>query len=299
MSNQLQSEGEQLDAILDELQREHQIKEVSGWCTGFSNLDRALDGILPGLYLLIGPPGCGKTSFAKQLLDQIVVNNAVAGIFFTFTETKKELRIRTLARLSEMESREIRRGSAFLLHWYGVPRLGGEQASQMSASWEKLRRSALEAKNWLDRIYLRECNRKTDMREIEQCLKEVKAAQQTDRGFVVIDDCQQLAPSDLPLAERLEVIAETLYAAARDLCVPILAVASVTASGAERLPSFWGEKICAADVIAVVERDQTTTKQLSQSHHVINLEIVRNRDGENGKLAFEFTPALANFVEIS
>ena len=48
----LQSEGEQLDEILAELQQQHQVKEIAGWETGFANLSRALDGILPGLYLL-------------------------------------------------------------------------------------------------------------------------------------------------------------------------------------------------------------------------------------------------------
>src|SRR4029077_20716051 len=45
-----------------------------------------------------------------------------AGDFFSFTESKKELRIKTLSRLSGIESREIRRGSPYLLHWYGVPK---------------------------------------------------------------------------------------------------------------------------------------------------------------------------------
>jgi hypothetical protein len=35
-----QSEGEQLDEILAELQREHQVKEIAGWDTGFANLSR-------------------------------------------------------------------------------------------------------------------------------------------------------------------------------------------------------------------------------------------------------------------
>jgi replicative DNA helicase len=85
------SEGEALDEFLDELQQEHEIKEIAGWDSGFANLNRALDGIFPGLYLLIGPPGCGKTSFAKQLLDQVAMRNDAAAIFFSFTESKKEL----------------------------------------------------------------------------------------------------------------------------------------------------------------------------------------------------------------
>ena len=80
----LQSEGQQLESFLEELQREQQIKEITGWETGFPHLSRVLDGILPGLYLLIGPPAVGKTSFAKQLLDQVARHNTVPGVFFSF-----------------------------------------------------------------------------------------------------------------------------------------------------------------------------------------------------------------------
>ena len=128
----LRSEGADLDAVLDELQREQQVKEISGGDSGFANLNRALDGILPGLYLLIGPPGVGKTCFVKQLLDQVAERNHAPTIFFSFAESKTELRIRTLARLSGLDNREIRRGSAYLLHWYGVPRLGGGREPAVS-----------------------------------------------------------------------------------------------------------------------------------------------------------------------
>ena len=101
----IQSEGEQLESFLGDLEKEHTVKNISGWETGFANLSCALDGILPGLYFLIGPPACGKTSLAKQLLDQVTVHNNVPAIFFTLAETSKELRIKTLARISGLESR--------------------------------------------------------------------------------------------------------------------------------------------------------------------------------------------------
>ena len=126
----IQSEGEQLESFLSELEKEHTVKNISGWETGFANLSRALDGILPGLYFLIGPPACGKTSLAKQLLDQVALHNNVSGVFFTLAEASKEVRIKTLARLSGLESREIRRGSAYLLHWYGVPKACGRAPCQ-------------------------------------------------------------------------------------------------------------------------------------------------------------------------
>ena len=96
----LRSEGELLAETLDALERQSQVKESSGWDTGFANLTRALDGLLPGLCLLIGAPASGKTSFSKQLLDQVAQHNHQPGIFFTVSESLSELRIKTLARLS-------------------------------------------------------------------------------------------------------------------------------------------------------------------------------------------------------
>jgi len=36
------SEGALLEAALEDLQREHRVKDISGWETGFANLSRAL-----------------------------------------------------------------------------------------------------------------------------------------------------------------------------------------------------------------------------------------------------------------
>lgn len=295
MSHPLKSEGEQLDAVLDELQRETQIKEVSGWRSGFDNLDRALDGILPGLYLIVGASGCGKTAFAKQLLDQVVFNNSVAGIFFSFSESQQALRIRTLARMSGLDSREIRRGSAYLLHWYGVPRLGGDRANQLPASWEKLRLSAEEAKNWLDRVFLCECDRASDLGTIEQNIRQVRERQQNDRVFVVIDDCQRLRRADQPLAERLSQVAEDLAAVASELQLPIFAVAPLDAS--EIAPNFWVERLPSAAVILGLEENPSSMQNPTAPTHSLKLHIAKNRGGERGALGFEFTPAFAKFAE--
>ena len=199
----LQSEGEQLESFLDELQKEQQIKEIAGWETGFSHLSRALDGILPGLYLLIGPPACGKTSFATQLLDQVAEHNTVPGVFFSFAERKKELRIKTLARLSGIENKEIRRGSAYLLHWYGVPKAQHTELERLPPSWDKLKKSAEEAKTWLDLIYLIECGRDIDLRRIEDQIRVVESIKGTDRVMVVIDDCQRLGNIEQKLTDRV------------------------------------------------------------------------------------------------
>jgi len=294
----LQSEGEQLDEFLAELQRQHQVKEISGWDTGFANLSRALDGILPGLYLLIGPPACGKTALAKQLLDQVAMRNNVPAIFFTFAETVKELRIKTLARLSGLENRAIRRGSAHLLHWYGVPRLGGSEASQLPPSWDKLKRTAEEAKDWLELSYLVQCGRESNLEQIEGRIKELRALRDSEQVLAVVDDCQRLGNQELPARDRLALITERLQGAAVSLKIPILAVWPDLGEQPDTTQT-WAERVPDADVILALEKDRERTKKLTEPNEAITLHIVKNRGGERGKLAFDFYPALAKFVEAS
>jgi replicative DNA helicase len=294
-----QSEGEQLESFLDELQREQPIKEIAGWETGFSHLSRALDGILPGLYLLIGPPACGKTSFAKQLLDQVAKHNRVPGVFFSFAERKKELRIKTLARLSGIENKEIRRGSAYLLHWYGVPKAQHTALERLPPSWDKLKKSAEEAKTWLDLIYLIECGRDIDLRRIEDQIREVESIKGTDRVMVVIDDCQRLGNIEQKLTDRVALVVDELQRAAVSLQIPILAVCPDLREDRSSLPQMWSDRAPSADVILVMEIDLERTKKLVEPNQALTLHIIKNRGGEKGKLAFEFIPAFSKLTEVA
>lgn len=294
-----QSEGEQLESFLDELQKEQQIKEIAGWETGFPNLSRALDGIRPGLYLLIGPPGCGKTSFAKQLLDQVARQNAVPGVFFSFAECKKELRIKTLARLSGIENREIRRGSVYLLHWYGMPKAQHTDLERLPPSWDKLKKSAEEAKSWLDLIYLIECDRDIDLRRIEDQIREVESIKGMDRVMVVIDDCQRLGNIEQKLTDRVVLLVDELQRAAVSSQIPILAVCPDLRKDRSSVPQIWSDRAPSADVILVMEIDLERTKKLIEPNQALTLHIIKNRGGERGKLAFEFVPAFSKFTEVA
>jgi replicative DNA helicase len=296
---QFQSEGEQLESFLDELQREQQIKEIAGWETGFSHLSRALDGILPGLYLLIGPPACGKTSFAIQLLDQVAKHNTVPGVFFSFAERKKELRIKTLARLSGIENKEIRRGSAYLLHWYGVPKAQHTEIERLPPSWDKLKKSAEEAKTWMDLIYLIECGRDIDLRRIEDQIREVERLKDTDRVMVVIDDCQRLGNIEQKHTDRVAPVVDELQRAAMTLRIPILAVCPDLREDRITLPQMWSDRAPSADVILVMEIDLERTKKLIEPNQALTLHIIKNRGGEKGKLTFEFVPAFSKFTELA
>ena len=151
------------------------------------------------------------------------MRNSVPGIFFSFTESKKELRIKTLSRLSGIESREIRRGSAYLLHWYGVPKRTAD-AEELPPSWEKIKTAAEKARRWLDLAYLIECGRKTNIQQVDEHIHQLSTMKSSDRMMVVIDDSQRLGPGDQPIRDRLAHVAEELQGIAVNHNIPVLAV---------------------------------------------------------------------------
>ena len=219
--------------------------------------------------------------------------------FFSFAECKKELRIKTLARLSGIENREIRRGSLYLLHWYGMPKAQHTELERLPPSWDKLKKSAEEAKSWLDLIYLIECDRDIDLRRIEDQIREVESIKGMDRVMVVIDDCQRLGNIEQKLTDRVVLLVDELQRAAVSLQIPILAVCPDLREDRSSVPQIWSDRAPSADVILVMEIDLERTKKLIEPNQALTLHIIKNRGGERGKLAFEFVPAFSKFTEVA
>jgi replicative DNA helicase len=291
------SEADELDSFLALVQSAGEVREIAGWETGFAALNRVLNGISPGLYLLVGAPACGKSAFAKQLIDQIARLNSVPAIFFTGAEKKSDLRIRTLARLSGLETREIRRGAGYLLHSYGVSKHQSSDPAEMAPGWQKLKLVAGNAKSWLDLVYIFELDENASLKDIEESIGEVRKLKNAGKLMVAIDDSQRLGDTTLSLDARLPLVTESLHALALRLDLPLLATwPDLHAADA---PQHWAEKIPGAEVVMVMREDSQRTKQVSELVRAIALDIVKNRAGEKATLRFEFAAALAKFTEIA
>lgn len=291
------SEADELDGFLAELEGEEKIKEIAGLKSGFPGLDGLLNGILPGCHFLVGPPSCGKTSFAKQLCDQVADRNSVPVLFFTFTERKQDLRIKTLARLSGLENREILRGRSFILHSYGVPKSHWTDAEMLPPSWQKLRAAAEEARTWLSYVYLVECSDKSTTQEIRSCIVDFMERTAPREIFVIIDDSQRLGPHDWAIEDRLPLVAEGLQSLAVQAKLPLLAVWPDFNDGRDSEAQLWGEKIHAARSVLVLRNDSARNETATEPWSPVNLYVVKNRGGEKGKIRFEFQPAMSAFKE--
>jgi replicative DNA helicase len=291
------SEAEELDSLLDGLCGDQGVQEIAGWRSGFGGLDRLLSGVLPGFSLLVGPPSCGKSTFAKQLCDQVAMLNPAPVVFCALGERKRELRVRTLARLSGLEHRDIRRGRSFVLHSYGVPKASAGE-TDLPPSWRKLEVAASEARSWLSRIYLFEGNDSTGWNEIREHVAAVMQRTNAARVFVVIDDAQRLEAREPDFRKRLLLIADQLHGLCQETDLSLLAIWPDFEAESSTVGE-WGEKVPGANVVMVMANDPERTKKLIEPNRAINLHIVKNREGEQATLPFDFLPAFSSFTEVS
>ncbi|HWP60457.1 MAG TPA: DnaB-like helicase C-terminal domain-containing protein [Candidatus Acidoferrales bacterium] len=291
------SEAEELDLLVGELGAGETVREIAGWRSGFAALDQLVNGFLPGLSLLIGPPACGKTAFAGQLADQVAMLNEVEVVFCALGEHARDLRIRRLARLSGLENRDLRKGKPFVLYRYGVPK-GAAPDADLPPSWRKLEVKVREAQGWLSRVYLFEGGDATRAGEIRDYLKRVMERAAAPRLFAVIDDSQRLEARELDFDKRLLATIDQLRDICQEMEVSLLAVwPDLGTRGASAWE--WGENTPGASLVMVMTTDPERTKKLAEPNRAVALHVVKNREGERGIVDYDFVPAFSLFREAS
>ncbi|MFA5080854.1 MAG: DnaB-like helicase C-terminal domain-containing protein, partial [Candidatus Paceibacterota bacterium] len=107
---------------------EHRRADGRDWLgldCGFKHLNEVLNGLTEGLFILAGAPSCGKTTLAKQIADTVAATEKVPVLFWSFEQSKEELRIKSLSRLASVNSRDIWKGRTDANTWQKV-----EQAAE-------------------------------------------------------------------------------------------------------------------------------------------------------------------------
>jgi len=96
LSPPLRSEADLTDNFILELEI-----PKPGYMTGFKRTDQVIKGLRSGLSVIAAPPSAGKTTWVKQLADQVAELNEAPVLFFSYEQSAAELRVKSLARLTK------------------------------------------------------------------------------------------------------------------------------------------------------------------------------------------------------
>ena len=139
----LASEGTAMNSYLEELESK-QGKSIE---SGFRLMDEGMDGLGPGVMVIVDQERDRLSGFLKQLTDQIAEGARVPCLYVSFRLSKDVLRVRTLARLSGISAKDIEKG----------------RLRRNSPEWQKVEQSGKQAAAWMKRVFVVEAGSETNL----------------------------------------------------------------------------------------------------------------------------------------
>ena len=257
---------------------------IMGLPTGFGRLDELLNGLEPGLLILAGRPGMGKTTLAN-LIAANVAATGVPVLYVTYENDRANLILKHLCRLAGIAETQVRRGLA-------DPVVLGVQAQHFGAKAATL--------------YYTEATAGTTVETIRAQGRQLRRRHNSDTMLVIVDYLQKMAPTAGfdGLRENVGAIAAQLRDLSRELNAPVLALASLNRAGYEegKTPGMAnlkesGDIEYGADVVLLLSEGKSDGPPMGNGKPV-TLRIAKNRGGEAGTdVALVFKPSTGDFRE--
>jgi len=294
------TDAEEALAFMDFLDaRRNNARDLLGLDTGFKNLNAVLNGLAPGVFVLAGAPSTGKTTLAKQIADEVAQIEKVPVLFFSFEQSKEELRIKSLARIAQVDSRAIWRGCADPKKWKEV-----ETAAGLYFQGPGKHLTLIEAGRW------------DTVDAIRNAALIAKHRAGKDKPILLVLDYLQILPVPesvrLPGAkDKVDWNLSELRRLSRDIGSPILIISSENREAYKKnLPPTLaslkesGGIEYTADAVICLYRNKEETQILNERRKEpeplrvrVEAHILKNRNGGLAKVKMDFTPALAVFFE--
>lgn len=265
---------------------------VSGVHTGFPLLDSVTGGWAPGnLIIVAARPSMGKTAFAMNMARNMAVEHGLSVAIFSLEMPSSHLMLRLLISESELDGKMVRAG-------------------KLSASqWEIFNQAAI---NLSDLPLFFDETQALGVGEFRSKCRRLKQQHKID--VIMVDYLQLMsAPVDFKANREQEVsqISKTLKAVAKELKVPVIALAQLSRAGNLR-PGNQQRPILSdlresgaieqdADVVAFIHRPERIGVLEYPDHTPTNgiaeFIIAKNRDGETGVFYLKFEPQFTRFSD--
>lgn len=285
---------------LDERIEKHKRGELIGLTTGFKHLDYITTGLRPSLIVVSAITSLGKTSFVKQLSDQLLEHNKdIAVLYVTYEQTAEELATKTISRETGISMRNLQAG-----------KLTVEDREKVAQTLQDL--------DYSQSFYTLEATATTTIEEVKKIATEMTNAY--DQVVVVIDYLQ-LVPSRKNIRytsdkEKIDSNLSELRRLSNALKSPVITISSINRSSYEKsakegvdpsnslLSSFKesGNIEYSADLAIAMLEDTERSGDVKVKHRSnyaksIGFYIIKNRNGARGKIEFTFLPETQKFVE--
>jgi replicative DNA helicase len=190
----LASEGDDWSSYLQELEK----SQGKTFETGFKKLDREIDGLGPGLLLLVDEDRQRLEDFLKQVTDQMAASGQVRSLFVASELSKSALRIRTLARLASVPAADIEKG----------------RLRKDSPEWQRVDRAGRGAAEWLRRVFVYESDHDLDAAVVRELTAKLQESANKESCVVVVDSLEKFERKGGNVASgglaRLKALADSL-----------------------------------------------------------------------------------------
>jgi replicative DNA helicase len=263
--------------------------EVNGIPTGYTELDRLLDGLdKEELIILAARPSIGKTAFALGITTNVCQANHFVN-FFSLEMSDKSLLTRMICNIGNIHSMKIKNA---------VARFD-------ATDWNKYQQAQGVLSGFKDNLAIYD-NSKVTVQEIRSKVKQNKRRHPNKRHLVVIDYLSLIQGSGRK-ERHLEIgeITRNLKRLSRDLKVSVLLLAQLSRGVEQRQnkrPMLSdlrdsGEIEQDADKILFLYRDDYYDKE-SENKNIIEVIAAKNRNGALGTVSLAFVKEYNKFVNL-
>lgn len=251
---------------------------ISGLPTGYVDLDNYTAGLQNSeLIIVAARPSVGKTAFALNLVRHIITEEQAPVLFFSLEMARVELAERLLACQSRVDSHKIRKGH-----------LDANDIQKLMDAGDILRKA---------RLYIDDTPTRS-MLQIAATARRLMKKEEKNGGLkaIMIDYLQLIEPESRrdPRQEQVAQISRRLKILARDLKIPVVALAQVNRASEDR--QDHKPRLSDLRESGSIEQDADTVMMLhrpgkfdgTQEDNVLEIILAKQRNGPTGEVTLTY-----------